>query len=88
MWENGALVELNEVTAPGSPYLLYANDINDAGEIAGEAFDPASGTAPAYVAVPRSGDSSTAARSAAIVEAASKQAGCDRVPAPDTRKPP
>jgi len=61
MWQDGVLTELNSVTAPGSPYLLYANDINDAGEIAGEAFDPTTGTAPAYVAVPQPGNSSNAA---------------------------
>jgi len=30
MWQDDVLTELNSVTAPGSPYLLYANDINDA----------------------------------------------------------
>jgi hypothetical protein len=50
--------ELNNLTLPGSPYLIYANDINDAGEIVGEAFDPNTGTAPAFVAVPLPGNSS------------------------------
>jgi probable HAF family extracellular repeat protein len=62
LWHDGALTELNSVTAPGSPFLLYANDINDAGEIAGEAFDAATGAAPAYVAVPQPGNSSNAPR--------------------------
>jgi len=61
MWQDDVLTELNSVTAPGSPYLLYANDINDAGEIAGEAFDPATGAAPGYVAVPQPGNSSNVA---------------------------
>jgi len=61
MWQDGVLTELNSVTAPGSPYLLYANDINDAGEIAGEAFDPATGAAPGYVAFPQPGNSSNLA---------------------------
>lgn len=60
LWENGILEELNSLTLPGSPYLLYANDINDAGEIVGEAFDATTGTAPAFVAVPQPGASASA----------------------------
>ena len=56
LWQDGVLTELNNLTLPGSPYLLYANDINDAGEIAGEAFDSNSGDAPAFVAVPQPGN--------------------------------
>jgi probable HAF family extracellular repeat protein len=52
LWENGVMIELNNLTVPGSPYLLYANDINDAGQIAGEAFDANTGEAPGFVAVP------------------------------------
>jgi len=63
MWLKGTLIELNELTLPGSPYLLYANDINDAGKIAGEAFDPNTGSAPAFVAVPTPGNSASAGRS-------------------------
>ncbi len=66
LWQNGVLTELNSLTAAGSPYLLYANDINNAGEIAGEAFDGATGAAPAYVAVPQRGKSSHAARQNAM----------------------
>jgi probable HAF family extracellular repeat protein len=52
LWENGVMTDLNTLTAPGSPYLLYANDIDARGEIVGEAFVPATGEAPAYLATP------------------------------------
>jgi probable HAF family extracellular repeat protein len=52
LWENGILTDLNTLTVPGSLFLLYANDINNAGEIVGEAFDPSTLEAPAYVAIP------------------------------------
>jgi len=52
LWENGGVVDLNKVTLPGSPYLIYANAINDAGEFVGEAFDANTGQAPAFVATP------------------------------------
>jgi probable HAF family extracellular repeat protein len=51
LWLNRKFFDLNDLATSGSPYLLYANDINDAGEIVGEAFDPATGNAPAFVAV-------------------------------------
>jgi probable HAF family extracellular repeat protein len=60
LWQNGLVFDMNDLTPAGSPFLLYANDINDAGEIVGEAFDPGSGDAPAYVAVPSAGNSSQA----------------------------
>ena len=59
IWENGTMADLNNLTLAGSPHLLYANDISDAGEIVGEALDPASGDAPAYRAVPLPGNSSS-----------------------------
>lgn len=50
MWdENGVMTDINDITEPGSPYLLYANDINDRGEIAGQAFVPETGEAPAFI---------------------------------------
>jgi probable HAF family extracellular repeat protein len=51
-WENGVMTDLNDITESGSPYLLYANDINDRGEIAGQAFDPGTGELPAFVGFP------------------------------------
>jgi probable HAF family extracellular repeat protein len=52
IWENGTMTDLNDRTLPGSPHLLYANDINNRGEFVGEAFDSTSGAAPAYLAIP------------------------------------
>jgi probable HAF family extracellular repeat protein len=52
LWEGGVFTDLNTLTLPGSPYLLYANDITDAGKIVGEAFDATTGASPAFVAVP------------------------------------
>jgi len=52
IWADGVMTDLNTLTLPGSPYLLYANDINDSGELVGEALDPATGAAPAYMALP------------------------------------
>ena len=55
LWQNGTVTDLNSVTQPGAPYLIYANDINDRGEFTGEALDTNTGTAPAYVATPVDG---------------------------------
>jgi probable HAF family extracellular repeat protein len=52
LWENGGVVDLNTVKLPGSPYLIYANAINDAGAFAGQAFDANTGQAVAFVATP------------------------------------
>jgi probable HAF family extracellular repeat protein len=52
IWENGVLTDLNDLTLSGSPYLLYANDINDSGQLVGEAFDADTGEAPAFLATP------------------------------------
>jgi probable HAF family extracellular repeat protein len=53
LWENGVLKNINDLVAPGfSGVLLFAQDINDQGEITGRAFDPATGLRRAFVAVP------------------------------------
>jgi probable HAF family extracellular repeat protein len=39
LWQDGAIVDLNTLTATDSPFLIYANDINDRGEIAGQGCD-------------------------------------------------
>ena len=70
LWQNNTFTDLNDVAQTGSPYLLFANDINDAGEISGEAFDPASGDTPAYVASPLLGSSSSARSGSANVPSA------------------
>jgi probable HAF family extracellular repeat protein len=53
LWENSVMKNLNDLIAPGfNGVLLSAQDINDAGEITGRAFDPATGKRRAFVAVP------------------------------------
>lgn len=53
IWSRGIMRDLNELVRDGSPALLYGNDIDDSGLIAGGSYDPSSGYAPAFVAVPR-----------------------------------
>lgn len=49
------MTDLNTLTAPDSSlYLLSANDLNDRGEIVGQAYDQSSGGAPAFLAMPSS----------------------------------
>jgi probable HAF family extracellular repeat protein len=52
LWENGVMTDLNTIVPPGSLNLVYANDINASGEIAGGAFDQATGESPAFLAIP------------------------------------
>lgn len=52
LWQDGVMTDLNTLLPAGSPVLLYANDINNRGQITGEAFDPATNRAPAYLASP------------------------------------
>lgn len=66
LWENGVMTDLNCLTPPGSPYLLYANDINDSGRITGEAYDPNTGEAPAFVATPTPGVNHCSADSSTV----------------------
>ena len=53
LYEHGAMQDLNALVPAGSPLLVYANDVNDRGEIVGQAVDPVSGNLVAFVAVPR-----------------------------------
>ncbi len=55
LWENGVMTDLNTLVPPGSLDLVYANDINASGEIAGGAFDPGTGESPAFLAIPAHG---------------------------------
>jgi probable HAF family extracellular repeat protein len=66
IWENGVMTDLNCLTPPGSPYLLYANDIDDSGRITGEAYDPNTGEAPAFLATRTPGVNHCSASSAAM----------------------
>ena len=43
LWQDGVKTDLNTVTPPGSPFLIYANDINDSGEITGQGCQPCAG---------------------------------------------
>jgi probable HAF family extracellular repeat protein len=52
LWENGVMIDLNARTVAGSPFLLYANDINDRGEIAGQALDLDSSETRGFTATP------------------------------------
>ena len=57
IWQNGTMTDLNTLIPPSSGlYLLYANDINDRGTIAGGACVLVSGACgsslPAYMATP------------------------------------
>jgi probable HAF family extracellular repeat protein len=57
IWQNGIMTDLNTLIPPSSGlYLLYANDINDEGVIAGGACVLVSGgcgsSVPAYMATP------------------------------------
>jgi probable HAF family extracellular repeat protein len=60
VWQNGKMTDLNTLIHSGSHlYLLYANDVNDRGVIAGGACVLVSGTcgsnAPAFTAMPTQG---------------------------------
>jgi len=46
------MLDLNSLVAPGSPRLVVAYDMNNQGQIVGEAYDQSTGNAPAYLASP------------------------------------
>jgi len=52
IWQNGVMTDLSTMTTAGSQFLLFANDINDRGEITGESFDPNTQAAPAFLGIP------------------------------------
>jgi len=53
LWQNGVMVDLNTLTSSDSSlYLLSANDVNDRGEIVGQAYDQSNGSGPAFLAKP------------------------------------
>jgi probable HAF family extracellular repeat protein len=54
LWEDGVLMNLNDLVEDGSPFLIFANDINDKGEIAGQGCtDCASGATFAVKLIPQ-----------------------------------
>jgi probable HAF family extracellular repeat protein len=53
LWRNGVMADLNAlISSDSSLYLVSANDLNDRGEIVGQAFNENTGEAPAFLAVP------------------------------------
>ncbi|MBA3913324.1 MAG: hypothetical protein H0X25_05600 [Acidobacteriales bacterium] len=52
LWQDGQMFDLNQLIPPGSISLVFANDINSLGEIAGGSFDATTGESPAFFAVP------------------------------------
>lgn len=53
IWQNGKMTDLNGALVPGTSLVLNdAQDINDRGEITGEATDPSSGAIVAFLAIP------------------------------------
>lgn len=65
LWENGVMTDFNTLTAPGSLYLVVPAGINDLGQITGQAFDPSTGDAPAFLATPECDGDNTESESAA-----------------------
>lgn len=64
IWQDEKIYDLNDLVPPGSPYLLFAGDINDLGEITGETFDQSTQQlGPAYLAVPTFGGHGAAGNS-------------------------
>jgi probable HAF family extracellular repeat protein len=53
LWQNGSLTDLNKLLVPGTTLVLTsAQDINDRGEITGQATDPSTGATVAFEAIP------------------------------------
>ena len=52
LWQNLTLTDMNSLTVAGSPFLLFAGDIDQQGHIVGGAFDPDTLESPAFIATP------------------------------------
>jgi probable HAF family extracellular repeat protein len=53
LWQNGTMTDLNQLVVPGTTLVLTdAQDINDRGEITGQAIDPHTGATVAFEAIP------------------------------------
>ena len=64
LWQRGQMTDLNSLVSSGSSlYLLSANDLNDRGEVVGQAFDENTGTAPAFLLVPTDNELGAVGRS-------------------------
>jgi probable HAF family extracellular repeat protein len=55
LFQDGVMTDLNTLTPKGSPFLIYANDINDRGEIVGQGCDQCVGETFAVKLIPRPG---------------------------------
>jgi probable HAF family extracellular repeat protein len=54
LWQDGVMTDLNTLIPSGSSlYLQAAQEINDLGEIVGQASDQTTGNAPAFLLIPR-----------------------------------
>lgn len=54
LWQNGVMTDLNTLVAPGSAArLLVANDINNQGQIVGQAYDQNTGNTLPFLATPQ-----------------------------------
>lgn len=65
LWQNQVMTDLNCLTVPGSPYLIFANDINDSGEISGELLDPSVLFGPPFRGIPVTNGAGSACKASA-----------------------
>jgi probable HAF family extracellular repeat protein len=54
LWQDGVMTDLNTLVSGHPGHLVFANDINNAGRIIGQALDPKTGAHVAFLAVPLS----------------------------------
>jgi len=52
LWQNGQLFDMNDLTSPGSPFLVLAGSIDSQGHIVGEALNTDTLESPAFIATP------------------------------------
>ena len=52
LWEDGQLIDMNDLTVPDSPFLLLAGSIDPQGHIVGEALNVDTLESPAFLATP------------------------------------
>jgi probable HAF family extracellular repeat protein len=55
LWEDGVMTDLSELASGYEGSFVFANDINDAGEITGQAIDAETGDAVTFLASPLRG---------------------------------
>ena len=52
LWEDGVMTDLNTLVCGSSLFLDFGGDINDHGEISGQAIDPSTGSLVGFLAIP------------------------------------